>query len=202
MRLRRRSVDFVGKQDAREDGAFDETEVPATLVVFFQNVRARDVRRHQVRGELDPFERDVQNLGQRTDHEGFGQPGHAYEQAVASGKDGGEDLLDHFVLADDDLLQFLLHQPAVLAELLQNVSQAARLGRGCCAWGDGSQRKTLILSCTTSPKDRETFHKVKRPTGADQAESIGSSNWLAALPPCVYLHIVPHGRASAQEIGD
>ena len=46
-------------------------------------------------------------------------------------KIGGEDLLDHVVLADDDLLQFFLHQPAVLAELLQDVSETTGLtGQG------------------------------------------------------------------------
>jgi hypothetical protein len=47
---------------------------------------------------------------------------------VAAGENGGEDLFDHLVLADDDLLQFLLHHPAVLAEFLQNV---AKVSRGC-----------------------------------------------------------------------
>ena len=58
----------------------------------------------------------------------LGQPGHADQQAMPAGEDGGEDLLDHVVLADDDLLQFLLHQPAVLAELLQDVAETARFG--------------------------------------------------------------------------
>ena len=57
-------------------------------------------------------------------------------------EDGGEDLLDDFVLADDDLLQFLLHHAAVLAELLQNIAQAPLFdggdGSGC---GIGSIRR-------------------------------------------------------------
>jgi hypothetical protein len=47
---------------------------------------------------------------------------------MPTGKDGREDLLDDVVLADDDLLQFFLHELPVLAELLQDVSQATRLG--------------------------------------------------------------------------
>ena len=34
----------------------------------------------------------------------------------------------YVVLADDDFLQFLLHHTAVIAELLENVAKAARLG--------------------------------------------------------------------------
>ena len=60
----------------------------------------------------------------------LGQARHADQQAVAAGEDGGEHLLDHLVLADDDLLQFFLHQPPVLAELLQDVAQASRFHGG------------------------------------------------------------------------
>jgi hypothetical protein len=49
---------------------------------------------------------------------------------MSSRKDGGEDLLDDFVLADDDLLQFFLHQFPMLAELLQHIAQAARFSCG------------------------------------------------------------------------
>ena len=71
---------------------------------------------------------DVEDPGQRADHQRLGQARHADQQAVAAGEDGGEDLLDHLVLADDDLLQFLLHQPAVLAELLQDVAEVSGFG--------------------------------------------------------------------------
>ena len=60
----------------------------------------------------------------------LGQPRHADQQAVAAGKDRGEHLLDHVGLADDDLLQLFLHQPAMLAELLQ----ARRRGFGVSRW--------------------------------------------------------------------
>ena len=104
------------------------------LLVLLQHVGAGDVRGHQVGRELDPLELNVQDLRQGADHQGLGQPRHAHQQAVPAGENGGEDLLDHVVLADDDLLQFLLHQPAVLAEFLENVAQTARLG--------GRQRET------------------------------------------------------------
>ena len=44
---------------------------------------------------------------------------------MAASEDGGEHLLDDFVLADDDLLQFLLHQLAMLAELHKDFAQVA-----------------------------------------------------------------------------
>ena len=63
--------------------------------------------------------------GQRADHQRLRQPRHALQQAVPAGEDGGEHLLDHLVLPDDDLLQLLLHDPPMLAKLLQNVAKIA-----------------------------------------------------------------------------
>jgi hypothetical protein len=42
-------------------------------------------------------------------------------------EDRGKDLLDHVVLADDDFLQFFLHELPVLAELLQNIAETTGL---------------------------------------------------------------------------
>ena len=42
-------------------------------------------------------------VGQRADHERLGQPRHADEQAVPLGEQGDEQLLEHVLLADDDL---------------------------------------------------------------------------------------------------
>ena len=68
---------------------------PPAVFVFVQHVGAGDVRGHQVGRELDALELQVENLGQRADHQRLGQAGHADQQAVAAGEDGGEDLLDH-----------------------------------------------------------------------------------------------------------
>ena len=84
-------------------------------------------RGHQVGRELDPLEAHVENPGQRADHQRLGQAGHAFQQAMPAGEDGGEDLLDDLVLADDHLLQLLLHQLAMLGELLQDVAEIARI---------------------------------------------------------------------------
>ena len=43
-------------------------------------------------------------------------------------KMAANNLLDHVALADDDLLQFLLHQLPMLAEFLQDVSETTGLG--------------------------------------------------------------------------
>ncbi len=44
---------------------------------------------------------------------------------MAAGKDRCKNLLDHFVLADDDFVKFLLHDFAMLAELLQHIAETS-----------------------------------------------------------------------------
>jgi hypothetical protein len=59
---------------------------------------------------------------------------------VAAGEDRGEELLDDVVLADDHLLQLLLHQLPVLRELLEDLVERSGLrsgGHACdpsCRW--------------------------------------------------------------------
>ena len=75
-------------------------------------------RRHQVGRELDAAEAQVQRVGQRADHQRLGQARHADEQAVAAGEDGDEQLLEHALLADDDLAQLLADAAVAVVEPL------------------------------------------------------------------------------------
>jgi hypothetical protein len=125
--LRRRAVDLVGQQNVREDRPFHETERPPPLGILFQHARTRDVGRHEVRRELDALELQVEYLRQRADNERLREARHADQKTMPAREDRRKDLLDHRVLSDDDLLQFALHHLAMLAELLQNVAQVARL---------------------------------------------------------------------------
>ena len=77
----------------------------------------------------NPVEAHVENSSQRADHQRFGQTGYAFEQTVAPGEDGSEQLLDDFVLPNHDFLQLLLHQHAMLPKLLQDVSETTLFGR-------------------------------------------------------------------------
>ncbi len=115
-------IDFVSEQDIREHRSFDEAEAASAMFVFFQHVRARDVRGHEVGRELDAFEIEVKNLRQRANHQSLRQPRHAFEQTVAPRENGGKDLFDDFVLTDDDLLQLLLHDQPMLTKVLENVA--------------------------------------------------------------------------------
>ena len=94
--------------------------------VVLDDLGAGDVGRHQVGRELDALEGQVERLGQRADHERLGQPGHADEQGVAAAEDGHQQLIEHLLLADDDLAD-LLAEPAVgVAELFDRLDIGSR----------------------------------------------------------------------------
>ena len=71
LRLGRRAVHLVGEDDVGEQRPPDEAElaVPGGPVLL-EDVGAGDVRGHQVRGELDAVEGEVQHLGRANDEDG------------------------------------------------------------------------------------------------------------------------------------
>ena len=106
----------------------------AAAFVVVEDVRAGDVGGHQVGGELNPLELDIKDAGDRADGECFGEAGHTDEKAMSAGEDGGENLLDDGALADDDLLELIHHELAVLTELFEELVEVALFaGHGGCS---------------------------------------------------------------------
>ena len=69
---------------------------------------ADDVGRHEIGGELDAVEPEIDRFGQPLDEQGLGKAGHAPQQTVAAGEKGNQDLANDPLLPDDDLRQFAL----------------------------------------------------------------------------------------------
>ena len=107
LRLRRRAIDFVCQNHVGEQWAFDEDEFFCPIRLIFDDFRAGDVARHQVGGELDSLEAEVEYFRQSPDHQCLCQARHSYHQAVSPGKDSHEKLFQNFFLADDDLRHFV-----------------------------------------------------------------------------------------------
>ena len=104
------SVDLVGEHDVGKQRPLHEVEGPLMGVrVVLQHVGAGDVRRHQVGGELDAAKRELQDLGNRAHQQCLGQAGNSLQQAVASGEQRNEQLVDDLVLADNRLADLLAH---------------------------------------------------------------------------------------------
>ena len=100
LHLGRRAVDFVGQHQIGEDGAAPGGERAGLRIV---NLRADQVGRKQVRGELEAGELDVDGRGERLDRQGFGQARHAFQQDVPVGQQADDQAFDQVILADDDL---------------------------------------------------------------------------------------------------
>ena len=101
LRLRRRAVDLVGKDDLREDRPLHEPQA-AVPAVFVEDLGPGDVGGHQIGGELNPLERQIEDLGERLDQQRLRQPRDTSDEAVAAGEQRDQDLIDDGVLPDDD----------------------------------------------------------------------------------------------------
>ena len=71
--------------------------------VLFNDVRPGDIGGHQVRRKLDATEDQTERLGDGANHEGLGRAGKPSDETMAADEQGGENLIQHFFLADDDL---------------------------------------------------------------------------------------------------
>ena len=81
-------------------------ERPAAMAsggIFFDDVRAGDIRWHQVRRELDALEYQAERLRDGADHQRFGGPGQPRNQAMSADEKRGEDLIEDLILSDDHL---------------------------------------------------------------------------------------------------
>ena len=105
LRLGRGPVDLVRQQNVGKHRSRREHHLSISgLRVFLDDVGAGDVGRHQIRRELDPRELEIQHLRHRLDQQRLGQTGDTDDDAVATDQQGEERLLDHVLLADDQLV--------------------------------------------------------------------------------------------------
>ena len=103
------AVDLVGQTDLGEDGPLLELELPAPFGVFDYHVRPEDVGGHQVGGELDAGEVQIERLGQGADEQGFPQPRHALQEAVPADEEAREHAVHHLAVADDHPPKLFAH---------------------------------------------------------------------------------------------
>src|SRR5678816_1778411 len=82
------------------------------MTVFIQDLCSCNIRRHEIRGKLYPFEFQVQNLSDSAYEKRFSKARNPYEEAVAIGKKRNQYRLDYLILADDNfgnlILQFFV----------------------------------------------------------------------------------------------
>jgi hypothetical protein len=151
--LGRCAIDLVGEHDVGEDRTGHECHAPSPrLGVLLNDVRSGDVRRHQVRRELDAGELEVEHLGQRVNQQRLGQSGHPDDKAVASGEERRQRLLDYILLPDDQLSQLGEDSRPPVAQLVRQRNVVRRVQRHVvprneCAHvsGNGWVKKTTAV---------------------------------------------------------
>ena len=102
LRLWGRAIDFIREQHVAEHWSGLELQHLGACFVR-EDLRANDVRREQIGGELDALVFEVQRTCERVDQRGLAQTRHAFEQDVTTADDGGEHAVDDVRLPDDDL---------------------------------------------------------------------------------------------------
>ena len=130
LHLRGRAVDLVGEQEVAEDRPELGVEHAFAGPV---DACPDEVRRHEVRRELDAGEGASKDAGGRLDRQRLGQARHALDQQVALREETDEDPLEHGVLPGD-------HPPDLEKRLLE-----AFLGLG--GRGAGHVVHVISLGC-------------------------------------------------------
>ena len=108
--------------------------------VVLEDLRAGDVRGHEVGRELDAAELEIEDLGEGRNEEGLRQARNADQQAVPIREEDREQLLHDGVLSDDHLAQLGQDLGAGALKLFEKAHIALRggLGHGVFLGVDGS----------------------------------------------------------------
>ena len=97
--LWRRAIDFVSKEDLREERARDETEIVAFAV---KNRQSDHIGREHVAGELNARKLKSEQARQGVCQRGLADAGQVFDQQVAARQQAGQRKSDLRFLAEDD----------------------------------------------------------------------------------------------------
>ena len=113
-------IDLVGEDDVGEDRSLDEADDAfPRRAIFLDDFRAKDVRRHQVRRELNPVELQIDRFGELLDEECLGQARHAAQEAVSAGEKRNQNFAYDALLSDDGLRELTFEPAGDLGDALE-----------------------------------------------------------------------------------
>jgi hypothetical protein len=148
-------------------------------VAFLEDVAAGDVRREQVRRELDAAEVERQEARECLDELRLAQSRKAFEEHVTAGEQGGDDLVDRLLLAENDLPQ-LADEPRDLRLAVGHAVGSKENSRvsshGWLTSRSISSRHSDVAApaCGAKPSDRRRRHTSSPPTGSSVREIPGA----------------------------
>ncbi len=113
------TVDFIGQDNLPEHRPRLELKrPPAGGRVFQNNMRANNIRRHQIRRKLDAAKRQRQRRTQRPHQQRLTQPRHPFQQHVSSGKQTDQHIVHNGLMSYDHLADFRCKRFKRTAKLL------------------------------------------------------------------------------------
>src|SRR4029078_7050190 len=120
----RRPVDLIDEDDIGKDRAgFDGERLPRRP----EDPGPDDVRRDQIRRELDAVERPAEDPGQRREEHGLAETRSSLEEHMAVREDCDEESVHHPVLPDDDAAQLMADLGETCGRKVDAHRQAPRL---------------------------------------------------------------------------
>ena len=87
--FRGRAVDFIRKTNLSKNGSFLKLKLSFPIGILDDHVGTKNVSGHQVRGELNAIEIQIEGICQGANQHGFPQSRCTFEQAVAANQNGG-----------------------------------------------------------------------------------------------------------------
>src|SRR2546427_3014934 len=168
--LRRRPVDLVREEDVREDRASSKDEVAALAV---EHVRPSDVRRQQVRRELNATEREAEARGEGFRDERLRQPGDVLDQEMTVAEDRPKDSFQDRSLADDHRLDRIEEIAANLPDG-RNVHRHASI-RVRMSWNSRTKPPRARARRTQANRSSGSFSSRKRKSTSASSPKIRRS---------------------------
>src|ERR1700733_1291596 len=107
--LRRSPINFIGENQIRENRARLKAQSLGAMIVTLDDPAAYDVGGHEVGSELNSRILEMQYASERPQQSGLAEARDAFQQHVAASQEADQDPIDHMLLADNDLADFLAH---------------------------------------------------------------------------------------------
>ncbi len=107
-------IDLICQDEVAENGTRLIDELSAALAIIGQDVRAENVRWHEIGCELDPRKVQMQYFAQSPDQKSLSETGNALQEQMAAGQEAQQHLMDHLLVADDNSLDLALQRGDLL----------------------------------------------------------------------------------------
>ena len=164
--LRGSPVDLIGQYDMGKDRALLKFKDFSPRRIIRKDIRAGDIGRHQIRGELNAREGQVQYLAQTPHYQSLAQSRHPFQETMTAANQGDKKLLDQLLVAYNRPAYLRLHLFKGMARARHSFSHLRQ---------NFHDHSPLLLS--VSPRERKYLLMVSLSPSGIRSEARSSSAW-------------------------